>query len=272
MQALSDPLLTILTVNYNTSDFIEVMLHAFTRLTTNPYKVIICDNGSDDRHLLHLARVAQAHSNVVVVFRKQSAPGSIGHGEAMDLLLDMVDTPYFVTMDADASFLIKGWDELLLSRLQGNVKAVGTQAPGDKPKDFPLMFAVLYETATFRRVGAGFMPRQDPRAPSSLGDTGCEIRERFQQQGYSGDVLEFRNTRTWKEGPFSDLLAAEFYMAATDSIVASHYGRGSTGGLAKYQSWWRRIPVVGALVARYRAACARQAWIARVRDIADANT
>ncbi len=272
MQAQNKPLLTILTVNYNTADFIEVMLHAFKHLTVNPYQVVICDNGSSDRDLLALAKVAQHYDSVEVIFRQQSAPGSVGHGEAIDLLTEKVETPYFVIMDSDASFLIAHWDELLLAGLNENVKAIGTQAPGNKPKDFPLMFAVLFETETFRRVGAKFLPDMGGLEEGELTDTGWQIRRCYLDCDLSGEVLEFRNTRTWKRGPFSDMLVAEFYLSGVESIVASHYGRGSSDGLGKHNQWWRSIPIIGPLLARCRAKWERKLWIERVRYIVDQAT
>ncbi|MGR3292436.1 MAG: hypothetical protein ACUZ9M_00300 [Candidatus Scalindua sp.] len=229
----------------------------------------MCDNGSGDSDLLCLAKVVQQYENVELIFRKQSAPGSIGHGEAMDILVSKVETPYFVTMDSDASFLLKHWDELLLSRLNEKVKAIGTQAPGDKPKDFPLMFAVLYEAAAFRSSDAKFLPDMDAFKSGNLTDTGWEIRERFLASAYVGEVLEFRNTRSWKGGPFSDMLVAEFYMDGNENIIASHYGRGSSSGLAKHNQWWRSIPIAGSLLARGRARWERKTWIERVRSIID---
>lgn len=271
MQDQNKPLLTILTVNYNTADFIEVMLYAFKKLTANSYQVIICDNGSSEQDLLHLISVAQQYDNVEVIFRKQSAHGSIGHGEAMDLLTAKVKTPYFVTMDSDATFLYMHWDKLLLSRMKGKVKVIGTQAPGDKPKDFPLVFAVLFETASFRLSGANFLPDLNSEMESKvIRDTGWKIRERYLARKFYAEVLEFRNTRTYKCGPFADMLVAEFYIEGIDDIFVSHYGRGSSSGLAKHNMWWRSLPLIGPLFARVRAKWERKNWIKRVHTIVDA--
>lgn len=258
MQEKIDKLITILCVNYNTSDFIEVMLEAFVKLTASPYKVIIADNGSNKKHLMRLARVAQQHKNLHIIFRKQSLPGSIGHGEAMDLMVDLVDTPYFVTMDADATFLTKNWDLKLLGKLDGNVRAIGTQAPGQKPKDFPLMFAVLYETEAFNNAGAKFLPII---TEEKLLDTGWEIREKFHSAGYRGEILKFKNTRNYSHGPYARIKAGEFYMDGDSNIFASHFGRGSSGGLAKIKNLWRHIPVIGAILARVIAFRERHTWL-----------
>ena len=271
MQQRSSSLITVLCVNYNTSDFIEVMLYSFEKLTSSPFEVLIVDNGSKESHLLRLAKAAQNYNNVRVIYRRQSAPGSIGHGEAMDLLVKMVDTPYFVTMDSDAAFLIKDWDIKLLSRLNERTKAIGTQAPGDKPKDFPLMFAVLYETEAFLRSGANFLPFTKFDCKNNLLDTGWAIRESFHKNGYFGDVLVFKNTRHWKSGPYSKMLAAEFYLNDESDIFASHFGRGSTGGLAKINYWWRKIPLIGPMYARYVSLKERRNWINTTRTMVNCS-
>ena len=262
-------IITVCCVNYNTSDFVEVMLYAFNKLTRSPFEVIIADNGSNDQHLLKLARIAQKYQNVKVIYRQQTAAGSIGHGEAMDLLIGMVQTPYFVTMDSDAAFLIKDWDVKLLERLNNKIKAIGTQAPGDKPRDFPLMFAVMYETEAFLRSGAKFIPYQGKDFALQKKDTGWEIREKFVNLGYLGEVLQFKNTRNYKQGPYSEILAAEFYLDGEPNIFASHFGRGSTSGLAKINYWWRKIPGIGPIVARYVARQERKIWIERTRLVID---
>lgn len=258
MQKINHKLITILCVNYNTSDFIEIMLESFAKLTASPYKVIIADNGSTKKHHKKLVEVAQLHDDLQLIFRKQSISGSVGHGEAMDLMLKLVDTPYFVTMDADAVFLTKNWDKKLLSRLNSKVKAIGTQAPGQKPKDFPLMFAVLYETRAFNDAGAKFRPII---TEDKILDTGWEIREKFHSLGYNGEVLKFVNTRDNCYGPYKHIKAAQFYMEGDPNIFASHFGRGSSSGLAKIKNWWRNIPIIGALLARVIALKERRSWI-----------
>jgi len=39
--------------------------------------------------------------------------------------------------------LKKNWGQILIEKINNQVKAIGTQASGNKPKDFPLMFAIL---------------------------------------------------------------------------------------------------------------------------------
>lgn len=266
----AEPPITILTVNYNTSAFIDFMLLAFEKLTYHKYQVLICDNGSSDDELLKLSAAVKNRPNVSVFYRSQSTAGSIGHGEALDFLIGKVDTPYFVIMDADAAFLVREWDRLLIGRLDDQVKAIGTQASGDKPKDFPLMYAVLFETSAFRELGCSFLPAASAGV-EVLKDTGWLIREKYQAAGLRGEVLEFRNTRNWKGGPFKDLLVAEFYLDGYEQVFVSHYGRGSSLGYAKRRGFWVRLPGIRSIIAKRIGTRERDQWISIATSLVEAQ-
>lgn len=68
--------------------------------------------------------------------------GSMAHGTALNALAKKVNTPYFSILDADATWLKKNWDQILIEEINNRVKVIGTQASGNKPKDFPLMFSL----------------------------------------------------------------------------------------------------------------------------------
>lgn len=260
--------LTVLTVNYNSAPFIRFMLDSLEKLTFYPYEVIICDNGSTESDLVLLKDALINRSNACVYYRQQSQRGSVGHGEALDLICAKVETDYFVVIDADAVFLIKDWDRILIERLTVTIKAIGTQAAGGKAQDFPHMYGVMFDTPTFRSLGCGFSPAHgdviDPHR-----DTGWMIREKFHAAGLEGEVLEMKNTRDWKVGPFRKLICGEFYLQGMEQIFASHFGRGSTLGAAKRRGIWTRIPIVRRVVAARIGVRERRLWIETAQRIVD---
>jgi glycosyltransferase involved in cell wall biosynthesis len=267
---MNKPLITILTVNYKTSDFIDLMLYAFEKLTKNSYKVIICDNYSTDKEMLKIAKVAQKYQDVELVFRKQTQFGSIGHAEAMDLLVSKVDTPYFVTMDADCTFLLNGWDELLISQLDDSIKVIGTTLPkgpeNPKPMDFPLVFAVLYETESFKKLNPSFMPDDIKKDKSK--DTGWEIRERYLSAHFKSIVFDGENTRFVKTTEYGDMICAVYYYK--DNLIASHFSRGSSDGIAKYNNrWYFQIPLFSRILKRLKGMQERKSWIDISYNIVD---
>lgn len=273
MQEKNKPLITIVTVNYKTADFIELMLYSFQKLTKNSYRVLICDNYSSDQEIVRLGKVVQKYENVEVIFRKQSSFGSIGHAEAMDLLVSKVTTPYFVTMDSDAIFLKHGWDELLIRNLNEKVKVIGTTLPktakSAKPVDFPLVFAVLYETKVYQELNPSFMPSDIKKDKSK--DTGWEIREKYLQNGFQGFVFESKNTKEYVDTRYATLYCAVYYL--DEIMIASHFGRGSSGGVAKYNNkWWFKIPILSRFIRRIIGLQEKKAWIDKSYQIINSGS
>ncbi len=77
------------------------------------------------------------------------------------------------------------------------------------------------------------------------------------------DYLNFKNTRSFKDGPFHNLVAVgEYYL---DEIFASHFGRGSYLGWAKYFKEWKKklysIPIIGAYIINLKGRREKKKWI-----------
>lgn len=224
---MNEPLLTICVVNYNSSDFIELMLFALSRRTRNPYKVLIRDNGSNQRDVERLRRIVQAYNNVMLYEAHTNLVGSLAHGTGLNELVQRIDTEYGVILDADAVFIMQDWDQLLIDQLTDHVPIYGTQADigGGKPEDFPLMFAVLFKTEILKSLLIDFRPKNT----RAYQDTGWELREKYRAAGYDGGLLYSFSTRTFKRGPFANVICTEYYSSpdGTGPIIASHFGRGS---------------------------------------------
>lgn len=266
---MNRPLLTILTVNWNTADYIELMLYSLTRLTYNPYRVLICDNGSKPADILRLIDAVKIYENVELIFRQQKQSGSMAHGEALDILIDRVDTDYFVIMDSDCTFLMWHWDKALLARMDENIKIIGTPKLldyGRQVSDFPSVFAVMLNTKTYRDMDLSCKPAD----LSATQDTGWQWRERYLQQKYPFEIFEAHNTRTYQNGPFAAVICAEFYLQGNNTLIASHFGRGSSGGLTKYtKNWYGNLPLLRKLIARVIGYYEKQRWLNIARSIVD---
>lgn len=268
--------LSVLIVNYNSSDFIAVSLYALYRLTSSQYEVFILDNGSDMKDYKRLNDYIREYNNIILERWDTKLSGSLAHGTALNYLTSKVDTPYFVILDADATFLIKDWDEILINCLDGKTKIIGTQAPAGskKPQDFPLMFAALFETDTFRKLHIDFRPKDISR----FQDTGWELRYKYLSDGYRGKILEMKNTRTYKKGPFKDVICGEYYLEGNPHIFATHFGRGSSLGVAKYSKgegvnifYRTRIPVISSMLRRWRGKREKERWIHICREIIESQ-
>ncbi len=261
------PLLSIVITNYNTLNFVKLSLFAIKKLTLNPYVVLINDNGSRSSEIVALKKIADENSNIKVFLRKTSyKEASCAHAEALDLMIDKVETPYTVVLDSDCTFLLRGWDQRLINCINDTVKIVGTSLPKGrsclKPYDFPFQFAVLFETETYRQLDISCMPREIKKGE----DTCWQWKPKFTRGGYKGKTLITKNTRDYERGPFGDLIGVEEYYTDDGELIASHFGRGSSGGVAKYFKRLK-IPFVTRCLKRYYGSIESKKWINRCHEI-----
>jgi len=253
--------LSILIVNYNSADFVETSLYALKKLTKNSYQVFIRDNNSKLQDFLKLKKIAKKYDNVLLERMETNLTGSMAHGTALNALAKKVNTPYFSILDADATWLKKDWDKILIGRINDKVKVIGTQAPGNKSKDFPLMFAILLETETFKKLNIDFRPQDLEKKQ----DTGWQLREKYLNASFGGEILKMKSTRKYKRGPFRGLVCAEYYLDGHDEVFSSHFGRGSTLGVNKYirgnKTYFYRIPFIGGYFLKKKGEKEKREWI-----------
>ena len=181
-----------------------------------------------------------------------------------------MDTPYFAILDADAVWLKKNWDKILINQIDDQIKIIGTQADGPtKPQDFPLIYAVFFETASFKKLNVDFRPNNQARHE----DTGYKLKEKYLSAGLKGKVLTMKNTRTFKSGPFHSLIGVcEYYLPEFPEFpFTSHFGRGSTLGAAKYYkspwAWIYRLPKIGPWLLKLKGRAEQRRWFAICRQI-----
>ncbi len=267
--------LTICIVNYNSSDFIINTLYCLQKLTKNPYKVIIRDNNSKKKDFLCLKNRIKRFPNVQL-YRVENFKfrGSIAHGTAINDLVKKINTKYGVILDADFTFLHKSWDAILINKISEKYPIIGTQAPylfgSKKPKDFPLMFGVLFDNNILKKQKIDFRPFENSK--NQL-DTGYQLRESYLKNGYKGKLLLYKATRIFKEGPFYSVICAEYYLKGYKNIFASHFGRGSSLGANKYKrtnkNKFYKIRFIGRYLLKLTGIIEKIRWIKICRNIVD---
>lgn len=256
------------------------MLYAFCKLTFNSFRVIFVDNGSNQKNIVKLRNLEKKYDNLIVIYRKQSKAGSLGHGEALDKMVDMVDTDYTVVMDSDCTFLMKHWDELLLRELDDKIKIIGSTSPKNRAGNrigggnFPLPFATLFETETYKKLNISCIPGDIRKGE----DTCWEWKTKFVKNGYLGKSFVTHNTRDFKDGPFGNLTGIEEYYTDSGELIASHFGRGASNGLVKYlstennkiQSIFQTIsPRLGGIFAKLQGKREMKLWLEKCYLIVD---
>jgi len=261
------PKLSILIINYNSADFVANSLFCLQQLTYHPYQVFVLDNNSRPEDIEKLESLSLTYPNLTIIKENTDLTGSLAHGTALNKLVTKVNTPYFSILDADATWLKKDWDKILINQLTDQIKVIGTQADGtSKPQDFPLMYAILFETNSFKKLNIDFRPQ------SANQDTGFDMREKYLSANLQGKVLTMKNTRHFKQGPFHQLIGVgEYYQDNT--LFTSHFGRGSSLGSAKYYKswlkWLYRLPYLGAWFIKLKGQSEKNKWIAICQQIAN---
>ncbi len=128
---------TVLTVNWNTLDYLRTMLDAVARFSPPGTEVVVADNASTDgsREFLKTAGV-----------RWFGLPINLGHGPAMDMATARVRTEYFVTLDVDAFPVTADWLDILRGHLEAGNEVVG----GRLYRSFAHPSMMAMRTRTFR--------------------------------------------------------------------------------------------------------------------------
>lgn len=270
---MAEPIITICITHFNDTDFILNTLYCLSKITKNSYKVIIRDNNSKLENYQKLKQEASQYENVFLYKAEEgfNLKGSLAHGTALNDLVGKIGTPYGAIFDADCTFLVKNWDEILIKKFNDKVKIIGTQAPpgSTKPQDFPLMFAILFETKVLKNLKIDFRPKDISQAQ----DSGHELREKYLSAGFSGLLLEAKNTREYKEGPFAKILGVEeYYLSGYPQVFACHFGRGATSGSAKYKKgvgFFYKIPFISRPLRKMRGRKEIKKWISICKTIVD---
>jgi glycosyltransferase involved in cell wall biosynthesis len=262
--------LTVLIVNYNSLRFIALSLFSLLKLSRTLPEVYIIDNGSNPNELLEIKKIKKIYPKTTLFFRNQGKESpSLAHAKAINFLSKKVKTDYFMILDADCVILKKNWDEIFFSKFKKNIYAVGSQASGKKIKDFPLMYAVMFQTKIFRSLRVNFLPLNSQISINN--DTGMQIREKFLINGYGGFCFKNLETRHYKHGVFPDIFCSEFYDIDINNkkdLLFSHFGRGSSEGLPKFsKSFFRFIPFLGKRIILKEALRQKDTWIYRCYQI-----
>ncbi len=109
---------TVVTVSWNTLDYLQVMVAAVHRRTPG-VPIIVVDNGSSDGTRAWCRR--QSGVRLVPI------PANVHHGPAMDLGIHLVRTTHFVALDVDAFPVSDDWIDCPLAELAAGAAVAGAQ-------------------------------------------------------------------------------------------------------------------------------------------------
>lgn len=120
-------MITIVTVNWNSYDFLYLMIESLQRFSSLPYELIVIDNSDSDKRL----RVNEPN---VYQFLMQT---NIGHGRGLNhgvmKAVEMFPKQRFLMfLDVDCHILCYNWEQYFLNKMK-NYSLIGARGVPSKP-------------------------------------------------------------------------------------------------------------------------------------------
>src|ERR1051326_3391797 len=112
-------MISVLTVNYNAPEFIEILLTSIRNTCDHLPPVIIVDNSQ------FISKISSYWYNNLRIFNQKR---NIGHGEGINVGLKEAKTEYVLILDSDRHFVESHWSELLLHEIEDVIVAKGSDA------------------------------------------------------------------------------------------------------------------------------------------------
>jgi glycosyltransferase involved in cell wall biosynthesis len=201
---------TIVTVNWNSWPFLEVLLDLVARRSAPGTRVIVVDNGSSDGSRRQITARPDARGLLL--------PANVGHELALDLGVLLCRTEFVVALDIDAFPLHDDWLERLLAPLDEGAQISGARL--NREYVHPCCWAMrtrrfVEQAHSFR---AHYRPREGDRDAS--GDVGEEM------SAAEAPHLRFFEV-TNQRGPgdvgtiFGDLVYHNFYSTRFNATAAT---------------------------------------------------
>lgn len=125
-------MISIITVHFNTYDFLGLLIESLHLFSQVPYELIVIDN-SDNRQQLN-------HPNVHQIFM----PSNIGHGRGLNVGVTKAhelfpDNPFIMFLDSDCHILKYRWEMPFISKMK-EFDIIAGKGPPSKPVRPACMF------------------------------------------------------------------------------------------------------------------------------------
>lgn len=179
-------MVTIIIVNENTKDALELCLLSIKKYTEYPYKVIVIDNGSTDGSLDLLKKF-----NWVKAIGTTCIKDGEKHGRALNIGVQHLKTKYFLTLDSDVEILDYNWLTEMITKINKNKGMfLGEIAPAQHNKFWGkfhercLPHCLLVRTDFFNKNNCSFIPKYSPIGSNKYqNDVGVDILLKTKKQG-----------------------------------------------------------------------------------------
>jgi glycosyltransferase involved in cell wall biosynthesis len=144
---------TVVTVNFNTLDYLKIMVEGI-RLHSDPRtKILVVDNASTDGSRDWL----KAQKNIDTI----RLPVNANHGPAMDVGILSCRTSHFVALDVDAFPISNDWIPELLGPLESGCEVSGASIPWTHLQSYVHACCLAMRTKRFVEMDHTFAPGPD---------------------------------------------------------------------------------------------------------------
>ena len=157
-------MVTIIIVNENTKDALELCLLSIRKYTEYPFELIVVDNSSQDGSVDLLKKV-----NGVKVINISGLGIEDRHGNALNIGVQYVRTEYFLILDSDIEILDYNWLTELVAKIKDSQGVfLGEIAPATINKicgnyrERCLPHCLLVNTKFFKKNDCSFTPHYAP--------------------------------------------------------------------------------------------------------------
>ena len=155
------PGVTVVTVNFNSREFLTVLVDAVRRFSPPDVELLVVDNGSSDGTDAYL----KEHPGIGSV----RFPVNLGHGPAMDLGFLRVRTEFAIALDVDAFPINERWIDAVVTPLRQGSRVAGARASVTSMKrDYVHPSYLAMRVADFVDAGHTFSPGPGLQAGSLI--------------------------------------------------------------------------------------------------------
>lgn len=223
--------ITVVTICYQSSDFVKTQCESLYNQCSDNFEYIVLDNGSNIKHIKNLLKLKSKFDFTLILEKKKYENGSFAHGFGLDSAIKHIKTRYFMILDSDVAILMKKWDINLISLFKENIAAVGVKTTNRE--SLPQNRLLLIDKLKYDEFKISNMPQFNKKELlNSENDTSSDIKRLNKK--YDFILLDYINTRFKKGLHFNGLIGVEEYYLE-GKILATHFGRGSSLGAAKYK-------------------------------------
>ena len=153
-------MVTIIIVNENTKDALELCLLSIKKYTDYPYEVIVVDHSSTDGSLYLLNKFSW-----VKIIEISGLKIEERHGKALDIGVKNVKSKYFLTLDSDVEILDHNWLAEMVKKIKKTQGVFcGEMSPATRSElwggfsERCLPYCLLVDTDFFNKFKCSFVP------------------------------------------------------------------------------------------------------------------